>query len=82
MAMESSTKWKLGFGNGDRDRIVPMDAGNWKIALPGERFPSRGLGTSDALSVRGKASLERLLFLAALEMTKGKSTGKLWLRPG
>nr|VFJ97871.1 MAG: hypothetical protein BECKLFY1418A_GA0070994_107411 [Candidatus Kentron sp. LFY] len=34
MAMESSnSKWKLGFSNGNRDRIVPIDAGNWKALL-------------------------------------------------
>ena len=34
MAMESSnSKWKLGFSNGNRDRIVPIDAGNWEALL-------------------------------------------------
>nr|VFK02411.1 MAG: hypothetical protein BECKLFY1418A_GA0070994_11961 [Candidatus Kentron sp. LFY] len=34
MAMESSnSKWKLGFSNGNRDRIVPIDAGNKSRAV-------------------------------------------------
>nr|VFK21544.1 MAG: hypothetical protein BECKLFY1418C_GA0070996_10964 [Candidatus Kentron sp. LFY] len=34
MAMElSNSKWKLGFSNGNRDRIVPIDAGNWEALL-------------------------------------------------